>query len=307
MFQSILEKYRITYLGEGNMPSTADQMVEKLNRIFRILYSEHGVTIEDGRIEGLNAAVLGDWYDSMTVAGLKVSTRNNYVALLNPFLHWGVQRRVIMKDPEDEEPIYKVLTMKRLPKEEEIPIEQRKPKALTEEQVRLLMNEMPGKNKKRDRAILALFLASGIRVSELCSLNLSSVLDQPHGLIYLKRKGGAWKHTEVAEFFYKYLDIYLEGRDLSDRSQPLFLTTQNTRCNRRQILKTFSDKEHLLGLPTGMHILRHTTLSNLEKKGGASITRDVANHSSFSMTNRYTHTTSEERSAAINHLDWCDL
>ena len=302
MIEEILTEYRVMYIGLGNMPSSADQACEKLLRIMKKM----DVHFTNGKLIGIRPRTLSKWYSEMVVSGLKMSTRNNYVALLNPFLSWAVDMEYL-EEGDGKKPIYQVLKAGKLPREEETPEGERRAKAFTEEEVRSLLREMPGRNKIRDRAILALFLASGIRVSELCSLNLSSVIDQPRGTIYLKRKGGMWKHTEVSDFFYKHLDEYLKTRDLSDHDAPLFLTSQGVRCNRNQLWRVISYKEKALGLETGVHILRHTTLSNLEKKGGASITRDIANHSSFSMTNRYTHTTEDERRRAINSLDWCDL
>ena len=302
MLKKILYEYRIMYIGLGNMPSTADQMVEKLERILKKM----NVSFDGEKLIGIKAKTLSRWYADMVADGLKMSTRNNYVVLLNPFLSWAVDMEYLDVEP-GKKAIFEVLKTGKLPKEDEVPEEERKVKAFTPEQVRLLMAELSGKNKVRDRAIIALFLGSGIRVSELCSLNLSSVLDQPRGTLYLRRKGGAWKHTEVADFCYKYLEEYLSTRDVSDHNDPLFLTTHGTRCNRQQIWDFLSRKEKELGLQTGVHILRHTTLSNVEKNSSASVTRDLANHTSFAMTNKYTHTTAEERSAAINRLDWCDL
>ena len=258
------------------------------------------------KLIGVKPKTLSKWYADMVANGLKMSTRNNYVNMLNPFLSWAVDMEYLDADP-GKKPIHQVLKVGKLPREDEIPEEERRQKALTEEQVRLLFSQMPGKYKARDRAILALFLASGIRVSELCSLNVSSVVGQPRGTIYLRRKGGAWKHTQVADFCYKYIEEYLSTRHVSDENDPLFVSDRGNRCSRQLIWAIIAYKERMLNLPTGVHLLRHTTLSNVEKKGGASITRDLANHSSFATTNRYVHTTPEERSAAINSLDWCDL
>lgn len=302
MLEKILQEYRVMYIGLGNMPTTADQAVEKLTLILNRL----GATFDGEKLIGVKPKTLSKWYADMVANGLKMSTRNNYVNILNPFLSWAVDMEYLDTDP-GKKPIHQVLKVGKLPREDEIPEEERKQKALTEEQVRLLFEKMPGRYKVRDRAILALFLASGIRVSELCSLNISSIVNQPRGRIYLRRKGGAWKYTEVAEFCYKYIDEYLATRDVSDCNAPLFLSAYGNRYTREQVWNLLARKETALGLPTGVHILRHTTLSNVEKKGGASITRDLANHSSFATTNRYVHTTPEERSAAINSLDWRDL
>lgn len=307
MFKSILNEYRIEYIGKGNMPGTADQVIEKLAMILSRLNQQSGVHMEGERIAGINVPVLKRWYNLMTADNLKMATRNNYVTLLNPFLFWACDMRRIVKDPQDERPVYEVLKVNRLPREDETPEHERKQKMLTPDQVHALILESPGRYQTRDRAILALFLASGLRVSELCSLTLASILESDPGTVYVRRKGGSWKHTEVADFCYKYLRDYLDTRDLSDLSAPLFITAQGTPCSRKQLWKLIADKEKHLGLPTGVHILRHTTLSNAEKHGGAGVARDIANHSTLFMTNKYDHTTHEDRRAALNMLDWSDL
>lgn len=311
MFSSMLEEYRIHYIGIGNMPTTADQVIEKISRFLSAFQREYGVVFDGEIITGLTPRILHRWYDQMTVSGLKMTTKNNYVNLLNPFLMWAVENEYLVCTPGSRE-IYNVLKVNRLPKEDEVPESERKQKFLTVDQVRLLMNGVGSRNKRRDSAILALFFASGLRVSELCGLTIGSVLSQERGTIYLRRKGGSWKHTEVADFCYKYIEAYLteeksKGRDITDMSAPLFLTERGTPCSRQQLWEVISNKEKRLGLPTGVHILRHTTISNAEKKGGAGVARDIANHATISMTNKYDHTTHAERSEALNRLDWADL
>ena len=167
-----------------------------------------------------------------------------------------------------------------------------------------MLNVAGSNNKVRDRAIIALFLASGIRVSELCSLTIGSILDRPRGTIYLRRKGGAWKETEVADFAYAYIDKYLATRDLSDHSAPLFITRDGLPCNRTQVYKSLSHVQKRLDVATGPHALRHTFVSAVEKTGGGAVARDLANHKTLAITNRYDHSNHEQRSAAVNALPW---
>ena len=311
MFSQLLERYRRYYIGLGNMESTADQACEKINRILNSLYSTYGVRFEEMKFSGLTSPVLMAWYDDLVSAGRAMSTRNNYVALLNPFMKWAVIIGALDKrqDPRDydETPVYEVLEIHKLPREENIPASQRKQRSFTKEQLMMLMDSIKGRNSVRNRAILALFIHSGIRESELCSLTLSSVLDQPRGRIYLRRKGGAWKHTEVGEAFYPYLEAYLKTRgDLDDKNSPLFLSNDGGHLTRNAVWRMFHKYETSLGLTSGVHIFRHTVISNIDKNSSAGAARDIANHTTLNMTNRYAHTTPQERAAAINNLDWSD-
>lgn len=309
MFTQILDQYKIDYLGKGNMQSSADQTVKKLDRILSQMYEDSGVCVEGEVIKGISPKILLAWNRRMISEGKEMSTRNNYIAALNPFLEWALANEYleISTSPRsyNEVPIYKILKIGKLPREDSIPEDQRKPKSFTKEQILSLMAAIKGRYEVRDRAILALLIYSGIRESELCSLTLASVLSQPRGMIYLKRKGGSWKHTPVNDAFYPYLDAYLKQRgDLSDLTRPLFANPSGDFLSRMGLWKMVSKYEKAIGIQTGVHILRHTVISNIDKNYSAGAARDIANHSSLFMTNKYDHTTQEERREAINRLDW---
>lgn len=275
---------------------------EVIQRILEDLSEAYDVSITDeglsGRISGLDPEILQDWYNNHA-AVRKVSTMNNYVCMLNPFLRWAWK----LKRVDDD--FSSVLSTKRLPSLESLPLSERpKDKYLTHEEAYALVN-CNGRNAIRDRAIISLFLSSGLRVSELCSLNLSDVLDRPQGTMEVKRKGGEYKIVEVAPEFYAALAPYLATRaDIADHSRPLFLTTHGERINRKQVHKFLSNKQKKLGVATGPHALRHTFLSETEKIGGAAVARDLANQRSLAVTNRYVHTTPEQRQATVRQLKW---
>ena len=65
-----------------------------------------------------------------------------------------------------------------------------------------------------------------------------------------------------------------------------------------------TEKEKKLGMQTGVHILRHSFVSNIEKNAGAGAARDLANHKSLAITNRYDHTSPQDRREAVGKLDW---
>lgn len=309
MFTKILEQYRIDYLGKGNMTSSADQAYERLLRVLNNLYENYGVRIENDVFVGLTPKVLLQWNRQMTLDGKTMATKNAYIVTLNPFLKWLIINEYLVQERSDNHlsdiPIYSVLKAGKLPKENSIPIEERKTKSFTCDQIKSLMGCMSGRNAIRNRAILALFIYSGIRESELCSLTLASILSQPHGLMYLKRKGGLWQHTPIADAFYPYLDEYLSEREnTSDLTAPLFLSENGGFLTRVAVWKLISKAEKAAGLVSGVHILRHTVISNIDKNYSAGAARDIANHSSLVITNRYDHTTQEERLEAINSLDW---
>ena len=291
--------------GRKIMETTAPQIVDKLERVIRAWETDWGVQVQDEKILGLDSKTLQMWFNAAS-ANWKPATLNNYVCILNPFLHWAF----LMKNndvPYITDDLSQVLHTVKIPSPDDLPEEERpRNKYYTQEQVQALLYEVKGRNAVRDRAIIALILGSGIRVSELCSLTIGKFAESQQGTVKVRRKGGAYKNVDIADFVYPLVEAYLQTRhDRDDLSQPLFITTHGNPCTRESIYKALSFKQKSLDLATGPHALRHTFLSEAEKQSSISVVRDLANHKSFGTTTRYTHSSEAQRHAAVNALPWC--
>lgn len=287
--------------------STVSHHAETLERIFRQL-ANFGVTLNEESIDGLSGAALQRWLNEYK-KDHKPSSVNNAVVTLNPFLRWA---HTIY--PEGVGDFGNILKTMRLPDPDKMPEEERpKEKYYSDEQVaELLKVPVPSRDstlKKRDRAIIAMFVGSGLRVSELCQLKIGSLTDHGHGYVYTKRKGGVWKTTEVSEFVYDHIERYLATRD--DRNNPdapLFVTLDGLPCNRVQIYKSMRTKQNKVtggeSLQKGCHTFRHTFVSSVEKIGGGAVARDLANHKTLAITNRYDHSSADQRRQAVDALNY---
>lgn len=273
---------------------------ERLNKVFDELTEKYHIIIHERIIVGLTGHILQEWWNDF-IDGKKHSTFNNYVAFLNPFLRWAYNIGYIGDD------LSHILHTVPIPTYDTVPEWERpQEKYLTHEEVdRLLHADFPGDYPERNRAIIALFLYSGIRVSELCSLTIDSVTRNGRGYIYCKRKGGRWSNVEVSEAFYPYLEAYLATRsDADDLNAPLFVSHRGCHMDRCGVYRAIAPIQKALGIATGPHALRHTYISEMEKIGGPAIARDLANHKSFRITNRYDHSTRDQRREALRSLDW---
>ena len=287
------------------LESTVAHHMDMLERIFRQM-EEFGVTMEEEAIPGLSGASLQRWLNRLK-QDRKPATVNTYVVTLNPFLRWAHSIY-----PDTIADFSGVLHCMRLPDPDKLPVEERpKDKYYTDEDIRRLLAipKRDSDQKKRDRAIIALFLASGLRVSELCSLNIGDIDGHERGSVYVRRKGGAWKDVNVADFAYKYIETYLRTRkDRKDKDAPLFLTSHGCRCTGPQVYGVMKTKQDKAGISDerarGCHVYRHTFISEVEKIGGGAVARDLANHKSLVITNRYDHSTAEQRRSAVNALKW---
>ncbi len=176
------------------------------------------------------------------------------------------------------------------------------PDALSVSQVRQLI-EQPAKIKtpeaKRDRAMLELLYASGMRVSELVSLNLGDV-DINNCFVRCFGKGSKERMVPIYPQAAKVVDEYVkEVRPLwvhRDSEKALFLNQRGERLTRQglwQILKNYA-REAGLDKQVTPHTLRHSFATHM-LSGGADLrsVQELLGHANISTTQIYTHLTSE--------------
>lgn len=278
-------------------PASNKQTEDVLTRVMAALESSYGVTMEEESITGLTSTKIQKWYNAF-LDGRKASTVNNYVCLLNPFLRWAFDMGYTQRD------FSRILHTVRIPDVDTLPEEERpKDKYLTHEEARELLETTAGRNRVRDRAVIALILYSGLRVSEICSLTVGQMQNREEPIL-VKRKGGRYVPVVIGEGFWPYLDAYLSTRKDAANDEPLFVTSHGQPCDRIQLYRAISTKQKALGLATGPHALRHTFVSEVENTRGAGVARDCANHKTLAITNRYDHTTREQRQSAVDSLSW---
>ena len=176
------------------------------------------------------------------------------------------------------------------------------PEALTEEDIDSLLSadsEDDSPESSRDQTMLELLYATGMRVSELISLNLEDV-DTENGYVRCFGKGGKERLLPIYEQAAESLEWYITGaRTLleSERSgTALFLNKRGAPLTRQGfwlILKARAARAGLNGSITP-HMLRHSFATHL-LRGGAPLrhVQELLGHASISTTQVYTHLTSE--------------
>ena len=175
-------------------------------------------------------------------------------------------------------------------------IEKRIPNFIPSKKIDKLM-KMPSLETKsgiRDRAILELFYATGIRLSELVSLNIGSV-DHSNKFIRVVGKGNKERLVPFGEKALKALGIYLKKNNLSWSSSgdtPLFTSTKGKRIHQRTIQKRLRGYlESVLGSLEGAspHVLRHSFGTHLlDNDADIRSIQELLGHSSISSTQLYT-------------------
>ena len=256
------------------------------------------MTLIDQNIERVSGLLLSEYVQMLYANGLKISTRNNYIIVLKEFFEFMNGAGVIRGNPSS------VLHCAKDSDKKEMEAEEVDQKAYTPEEIsRLLLSiesRNPHMNDTRDRAIIALFLGSAMRATEVCQLNLAHAEQIRKGSVYCQRKGGHWKNIEVADFVYPHIARYLEQRGSGSPEEPLFLSASGARLNRKALWKSMATRQKQAQLATGLHIFRHTVLSAVDHGGGSALARDVGGHKSVATTNRYVHTSKADRHNAVN-------
>ncbi|MFC2022460.1 site-specific tyrosine recombinase XerD [Chloroflexota bacterium] len=175
------------------------------------------------------------------------------------------------------------------------------PKPISRAQAFRLL-EQPAKlstpEAKRDKAMLELLYASGVRVSELISLNLDDITDD--GYVRCFGKGRKERLIPIAPRAALSVEEYVrEARPhlaRNDEEKALFLNRRGERLTRQgfwQILKGYAKAAELEEDITP-HTLRHSFATHM-LSGGADLrsVQELLGHANISTTQVYTHLTSE--------------
>ena len=176
------------------------------------------------------------------------------------------------------------------------------PKPITISQVRQLL-EQPAKlntvEAKRDKAMLELLYASGMRISELVGLNLGDV-NTDEGFVRCFGKGNKERIVPIYEQAARSVKEYIaETRPKLARKKDqaaLFLNPRGDRLTRQGFWQKLKEYARAAGLGTRVspHTLRHSFATHM-LSGGADLraVQELLGHANISTTQVYTHLTSE--------------
>ena len=148
--------------------------------------------------------------------------------------------------------------------------------------------------RQRDQAILELFYASGIRVSELAALDVQSI-DLAAGAMRVLGKGNRERQVFFGKTAAQALRDYLEARELGGLGQSeaaLFLNRHGQRLSTRGVHLLIKKHSRRTGISprTSPHTLRHAFATHLLDNGAdlRSI-QELLGHQQLSTTQKYTH------------------
>ncbi len=142
----------------------------------------------------------------------------------------------------------------------------------------------------RDRAILEVLYASGLRVSEVCSMNITDLDD---AFVRVKGKGGKERLVPIAKVAVDAVDQYLLNfRKVEGEEEALFVTSRGKRIERQEVWRRIKLYAKNAGITKKIspHTLRHSFATHLLENGAdLRVIQEMLGHASISTTDRYTH------------------
>lgn len=178
----------------------------------------------------------------------------------------------------------------------------RLPKVLTNEQLGALLHtddtDQPDWRIARDTAVIELLYGSGLRVSELCSLDIDSI-NVKQLAVSVMGKGGKERRVPVGEPSLVALKqwVALRSEVVTNASTvALFVNSRGTRLGTRDVRRII-DARSLA--PTHPHALRHTYATHLLDNGAdLRAVQELLGHADVATTQRYTHVSKERLKSA---------
>ena len=227
---------------------------------------------------------LNSFFKSMTNLGLSSTSSARYHSSLKGFFKYLFLNEYIKKNPMD-----KVLPPKRA---------KSLPAVLSFEEIDKILQQPKTDNKLglRDKAILEIMYACGLRVSELIVLHVSD-LYLSEEIIRVFGKGSKERFVPVGSSAIKWVEEYLKnGRPLLSKKLKseniLFLNSRGTKLSRMGLWKIVQKYAHEAGIKKEIHphTFRHSFATHL-LEGGADLraVQEMLGHVDISTTQIYTH------------------
>lgn len=232
--------------------------------------------------------------------GDQASTRARKISALKSFYHYLYSEIGLIKNnPSD-----------RLSNPK---IQKRQPVYLTLEETQRLLDEVSKEKndflRTRDLAIIFTFLTTGMRLSELVSIDLADI-KKNEDTFKIIGKGNKERTIYLTQNCKDLIFDYIEVRNdylkkISEKPEALFISTHKKRMCNRAVQATIDKYLEKAGFDTTIystHKLRHTAATLMYKYGKVDIRalKDILGHENISTTQIYTHVDDEDLKEAVN-------
>ena len=224
--------------------------------------------------------IIKDYIKDLEEEGKKPSTISRCIASIRSFYQYSVKKGKVKKDPTE-----KIQSPK---------IEKRIPSVLTAKEVELLLEQPKDVDLKgkRDKAMLEFAYATGMRVTEIISLDIDDI-NLEEGFVTCHH-GGKQRNIPLGKIALKAVQEYIEeARDIlikDEKETALFVNINGKRLTRQgfwKIIKYYKEQAHISKDITP-HVLRHSFATHLLQNGAdLKAIQSMLGHSDISSTQVY--------------------
>ena len=170
-------------------------------------------------------------------------------------------------------------------------LSQKLPKVLSSEEVSTILKS---KLSKRDKAIIEVIYAAGLRVSELCGLKMTNI-DLSSRFVRCVGKGSKERIIPIGNMAVKAVKSYLKERDYILKKNQIqtpfiFLRENGKQITRSDVYLIVKNLGKLINKEITQHIRRHSFATYLLENGAdLRVVQELLGHSDVSTTQLYTH------------------
>ncbi len=234
------------------------------------------------KLQSITEQDLKDYIADLSAQGFKAATISRNIASIKAFFHYLKAQKIVERD---------VSVSLHAPR-----IEKKVPEIMTQEEIDALLAQPSGDSPKeiRDKAMLELLYATGIRVTELITLRVSDV-NMSNGTIVLsdnKKSRTVPFGKPAQEALAKYLDGTRENMLEDKSSDVLFANCSGQSMSRQGFWKLIKYYTRKAGIEADItpHTLRHSFAAHLVENGAdLKSVQEMLGHSDISTTQIYAH------------------
>lgn len=277
--------------GRGLSPHTLRAYGNDLERFQSFLVEYLGKPRRELTLGDVDTLTVRSFLGHLEREGLSRTSQGRMLSAVKSFLRWACQEDLLPANPAEPVPTPKA--------------ERKLPRHLRPGEVEDLLEAFDDEDDgdplvRRNRAILEVLYASGLRVGELVSLDWGD-LDLPGRALRVMGKGSKERMVPLGEPAVRALRAWLEVWDEvrreakdrpGDKGEPVWLGAQGGRLSDRVVRTILDQAVEKSALSQGVHphALRHTFATHLLEAGAdlRSI-QELMGHSSLATTQRYTH------------------
>ena len=262
------------------------------------LYIEKGLSQNTVKAYEADISAFINWIKENTKLKLKDIKEENINKYISYLFELNLKSSSVNRKISSIKSLYMFLVKKNIlknsPVNEVISPKQEKylPFSMSEDEVDKLLNSPKTSNKieKRDKAMIEMLYATGMRISELVNLKITDI-DTQRCVVKVLGKGSKERLIPFGEAALDSLNAYLSDREES-ASKEIFLSNRRTKISRIAFwhrIKVYLSRENLKN-SISPHTLRHAFATHLLNRGAdLRSVQLLLGHSDLSTTQIYTH------------------